>query len=227
MVRELPNTILEHARQLADESPWIWLFEIQVPTDPPTRYRITNAHAPVSFGVNSAGTALTYTPYPIVHGGIAEDGEGNLPTIKVQVGAASLELSAVLDAHGGLEGQPCVVRLVNQADLADSAAQVRFDGVVVECTVTADRIDLTIGSYDLTKLQAPGRRYMREYCRFRYGGPECGYDLTNSSLATAFPSCQKTRAACVAHGQAEDDAGVEILHPRRFGGFPGIPRRRA
>lgn len=227
MARELPDTFLDHARQLRDEAPWVWLFELEVPTDPPTRYRLTNSQTAIQFGTDSDGAAITYSPFPIVHGGVSEDGEGNLPSLKVQIGGASLEMSATLDTYGGLEGQPVVVRLVSTADLADVTSQIRFDGVVTECVVTAERVELTIGSYDVTRLQVPGRRYMRNHCRYRYGGPECGYDLTNATLLAAFPRCAKTLAACRLHGDAEDDAGLPILHPERFGGFPGIPRRSA
>jgi len=46
-----------------------------------------------------------------------------------------------------------------------------------------------------------------ERCRWRFGGPECGY-------TGRFTGCDKTLSSC-----------LERCNAAQFGGFPGMPRR--
>ena len=118
MARTLHSVLQAHQQQLRDESPWIWLYDFQIPTDPPPRYRLTNYTEQVSFGTNPIdGSALVYEPFPIDHGEIELSREGNLPSIRVSVANATREVGDVIETHGGLLGEPAVVRLVNVAAL--------------------------------------------------------------------------------------------------------------
>jgi lambda family phage minor tail protein L len=230
MAHDIPDIWAEKSRQLEDEIPWIWLYEFEVPTNPKTRYRLTNYDRSVVFGTSDAGVALTYMPFPIIHGELQESGDGDLPQIQVTVGYASLEMKAVLDEYDGLVGSPVVIRLVNLEALDDIGNQLRFDGNVVACKIPAgaDRIAFTVASRNLIQQKIPGRRYIRNHCRFAYGGPECGYDLSNPTLLAAHATCSKTiegASGCEAHGDAEVAASLDRKHPKRFGGWPSIPRR--
>lgn len=227
MAHDISDIWEARRRQLADELPWIWLYEFEVPTDPPTRYRFTNQDTPINFGQSDTGVSITYYPFPIVHGPLEETDEGDLPQIQVQVGYPDLEMRAVLDEHNGLTGQRAVVRLVHAAALDDPGSQLRFDGQVTSTRILAggERVAMTISSRNLKQHKMPSNKYSRLYCRHQYGGPECGFNLNDPALVLAHPSCPKTISACKERGDTEVANGLPRLHPLRFGGWPSVPRR--
>lgn len=226
MPRDLTDIARQRSRQLQDEYPWLWLYEVEVPTDPPTRYRLTNFNAEVEHGVGSDGEPLVYSPVPIVHGGFTESGDGDLPRVQVQLAHEGLWVRRVIEDYDGLVGQPVVIRLVHALDLGDPSASMRFDGQIVSVKVTAERIAWDVSALSVQQAIFPGRRYQRLHCRHRYGSPECGFDLTNTTLEAAHPSCTKTLIACEERGDTEESVlGASFRkHPQRFGGWPGIPR---
>lgn len=222
-MRDVSNISTAHARQLRDEEPWIWLYEIEVPTDPPTRYRLTNYTEAVQFKATSAGVPLTYSPFPITHSDIRDTIDGDLTQFQIQVGWTA-ELAAVLESYNGLHGQPVVVYLVNREDLATTSPVSEFRAQVSGCSITNERITLGIGALGLQDAVIPPLRFQRHHCAHEYGGTACGYDLTNPSLIAAFPACARTYNACSEHGDAEVAAGLTSKHPQRFGGWRSIPR---
>lgn len=222
-MREMTDLSTAHARQLRDEDPWCWLYEFEVPTDPPTRYRLTNYTEPITFMASSAGVPLVFSPFPIAHSDIRETLEGDLTQFQIQVGS-SAALAAILDQYDGLHGQPVRVFLVNREDLANASSASEFVAQVAGCRIASDRVTLAIGALGLQDAVVPPLRFQRHHCVHEYGGMACGYDLTNSSLLAAFPACARTFEACVEHGDAEVAAGLTRKHAQRFGGWRSMPR---
>ena len=225
MTQPLTDVATARSRQLAEQYPWVWLYEVEVPTTPPTRYRLTNYDAEITFGAATDGTPLVYTPFPVVQTNLEQNAEGDLPQIQLQVSNESLFIRSILEDYDGLVGQPIVVKLVHTLELEVASAAVRFDGQIVSCSATFDRVSWNVSALSLTQAVLPGQRYIRGHCRFRYGDERCGYDLTNSTLATAHPACSKSLEACELRGDEEVAAGLLRQHPARFGGWPGIPRQ--
>lgn len=226
MADEIGDLMRGRTRQLEEEHPFVWLFTVQVPTDPITVYRLTNYDAPLRHGFATNGAELEFSPMPIVHGPIREDGRGELPRMQLQLSNANLALRSVLETYDGLDGQSVTIKLVSLLEITDPAAGIQIDGQVASASSAADRVTWDIAAATLLQAMIPSERYMRKHCRFRpdYGGPRCGYDLTNATLAAAFPRCAGTLQDCRAHGDAEVAAGLLRQHPGRFGGKPGIPR---
>ena len=69
----------------------------------------------------------------------------------------------------------------------------------------------------------PQDRYVASRCRWEFGSGQCGYVV---NAVAAYTTCPKTLSACIARGQDHAARGLPVLHPARFGGFPGIPRQR-
>jgi phage-related protein len=222
MTKQLSDLMSAHSRQLAEEKPWVWLYEFGVPDG--TRYRLTNYSRTIAFGTDSAGAAIEFSPYSIVHGDIEESAEGDLPRMQVQVGNSTLEMMPLLDEWNGLEGQAVIVRLVNVDELENPAAQMRFDGEVSGVKFRQDRIAFEVSAQNLQRARFPTRRFVRAHCNYQYGGAKCGYDLSNAALLAAFPRCLKTEEACEDHGDAEVAAGLARQHPERWGGWISLPR---
>jgi phage-related protein len=224
MAHEETDLSAIHLRQLRDEKPWIWLYEIEVPTEPPTRYRLTNYTQEVSFGTNSAGEPIIYKPCPIGHSDITQTLEGDLPQFQLQVGHAGREMAATLEAYIGLVDSPVRVYVVNSEDLASAAAAQTFEAEVTGCRVTNDKVTLAIGSKNLSEAIVPPLRFQRHHCGHEYGGTACAFDLSNGTLAAGFPTCPKSYEACTDRGIAEVGQGYAKKHPQRFGGWRSIPR---
>lgn len=208
---QLPTTTTTHARQLQEEYPWVWLYEVEVPPlvedDPPSRVRVTNHTSAITRGAASDGTPIVFSPYPVTHSEITQNAKGDVPRFSVQFGQGGLEIVSILDAWDGLVGQPAVVRIVNVDELSNPSAEVRFDAIVVACEFDWERVQLTLGDYNLTELRVPGQRFTKYHCRHVYKSPACGY---SGGLAT----CARTIDDCRAHSNS-----------KRIGLFPAIGRQ--
>lgn len=236
MTAPLTNVLALHARQLHDESPWIWFYEFEVPGeedgDPPRRFRVTNSRKRVAFGTNSAGDPVYYEPLPIAHSDLRQTLSGDLPVLTVQVSNPDLTFAAILAQFKGLHDAPCTVRLVNGDALDDYASQVQIDCRVIETAMDDRVVTCKIGGGPLFLLTIPPEIYSRYHCPptlVEYGGALCGYDLTNPALLAAHPTCSRLEDGdhgCIAHGLAEIAAGLPSKHPERFGGRRSIPRQK-
>lgn len=224
-MRDFVATTLDSEKnRLAQPDPLIWLIEVEVPTVPPTRFRITNYNDTVSFGSTSLGVGLQYSPFPALHGEISQSGKGDLRDFQVSVGNVTLELMSAIDSYAGLIGQSVVLKLVSSVALNDPNAVMRHDGKISACSVDFEKATFTIGATNLTKANFPKNRYVANHCRWRYGGSECGYIIPASPtnvIGGGFSSCGRTLAECDIRGLDEAARAVTVQHPLRFGGFPG------
>lgn len=213
------------AKQLALSEPFIWLIEVEVPTDPPTRYRITNYNSDVSYGVNSLGQPTLYHPFPVVFGDLLEQRRGDLPEITINVGNAGLEMMADLELYNGLVDVPVRIRLVNSAALNDPNAQSQVNGKIARTRVRDDLIAFTISQTNLTKVFFPSKRLLAHDCQHRFGGPDCGYIIppgATNVIGGGFNFCARTFEDCGIRGDDEVARSLTRLHPLRFDGCPGI-----
>lgn len=226
-MRALSLPLLEASRMLSDEDGWLWLYEIHVPTTPPTRYRLVASREPVQFGTTTSGDPLVWSPAPISHSAIEQNSDGEPPKLQLQVGHANRSLAQPLEDHAGLVGQPVVIHIVHRSHLDDSHAQVRIDGVVTGCAVTPDRVALDVGLRDLFDYRLPPKRFSKFHCGHQYGDDLCGAPVDDAAFLADEPDCAKTLPDCRRKGATELALGLPVLHPLRFGGFPGIPRPSA
>jgi phage-related protein len=227
-VRDLEAILKEHMGQLRDELPWIWLYEIQTPEDPPRRYRLTNNTKDIQFGQDSAGTPLVYSAFPISHAEITQESKGSLPRFTVSIGNATAEISRAIDDWRGLVGQRAVIRLVNVEALDIQAAQIRFDAQVLRATSAREVVEFELGPFNISEAKFPRWRFTSVSCRLRFGEPRCGYIVPGSpgnTVGTGFDFCPKTLTGCEERGADEEARNAVVLHPEKFGGFLGIPKR--
>ena len=222
MARDLTPITSLHAQQLEAEAPWVWLYELETLDSPPKRYRLTNFIQAIEFGANAAGDRLRYSPAPIIHSDIEEGTDGSLPTITITVGHAGPLVGSTIDASAGFVGQPFRMSLVSTYELENPSAAVTENGEVVAATVTSRGIAFKVSAFNLYQLQHPPFLYARRRCRVIFGSGECGYN--KDAAGAAFTSCTNTLEACEERGDDEVSRGLARLHPRRFGGWPGIPR---
>lgn len=219
-MRTLNDILTEHKNQLQSEFPLIWCYELETSDEPPQRFRYTNATERVNHGVNSAGAPIVYYPAPIVHGGIQESGEGDIPTLEVTVANISLEIAPRLDAAGGWVGNRAVVHLISSINPEETMGTIRIDLEVVGAAMTPLTSTFNLGAYNTFRSNFPPFLYTKRHCRWIFGGPECGYVL---GVGGAYTSCRNDLTDCRLKGDDEVARGLPRMHPRRFGGKPGIP----
>ena len=222
-----PTSLQPHINTLENSSPFVWLFEVEVPTDPPTRFRFCNQTEKIAFGVNSDGDPIQYDPLHIEIGEWSQAKSGDLPELSVVVSNIRRDVGTVLEAYSGLHGAPVVVRIVNRSTLLDVNAQVRFDGTVRAVTVNNNSATFAIANYNLYQEAVPAHRFLKNHCPFLFGGVRCNYIIPTSPTGVVgggFSTCAKHLDACTVRGEDEVARGLTEQHPARFGAFRGIAR---
>lgn len=221
-MKDLSTITAEHAQQLEAENPFVWLYEMQTKEDPPRRYRVTNALSTVLFGENSDGDRLAYEPVPVVHGQVEENSEGSLPSISITFANTGPIFARSFDDADGFVGQPFSITLVSTLELGNPGAAVTESGEVISASISSESVTIQVSAFNLYRQEFPPFIHTRLSCRHRFGSAACGYLIT--APGAGFTECPKTFPACEARGDDEVARGLPRLHPRRFGGFPGIPR---
>ena len=222
-MKDLSQLTKAHKNQIESEDPFIWLFEFEMPDG--TRHRLTNFTELVEFGEDDTGSPIAYYPAPIVHSGIEQSSEGDIPSIKVTLAVGgAFWLTSAVDQHGGLVGQRARILVVSSLELDNPAAAIVEDARVVSAAMDNRSITVELSAFNVFKARLPRFLYSRRRCRWVFGSGECGYNV-QAGGATTFTSCGYTLEDCTARGDEElanPTIGVRH-HPERFGGFPGIP----
>ena len=223
MTRPISPNAEAAKRRLASDQPWYWLYQIEVPTTPPTRLRLVSsldgASSGVTFGESSAGVAIAYSPFPITHSSPKEDTEASLGDMTIGIGNVSRTVQFYVDNYD-MVGQLVVVTCVLRADLQAGVPTLedRFEIIAVESNAKA--VSLRVGRPNILREPFPLELAMRDACRFQYRGARCGY------VGAALPTCDKTlngANGCTVHGAQEVTEGLTQTHPARIGAFPGMP----
>ena len=228
MARPLSSAVRAHKDSLSSLTPWVWLYEIEIPTSTPTRYRFARHNTSITFLGNE------YVPFPVGHAVTTENAKGDLPTVTMTISNLGRELAANLESYDGLVGQPVRIMLVSLSDLDSSSPAVEETYEIRSVSSTDSQVSASLGTYNALRATFPAQRAIRDHCRHVYRSAECGYSLSSTD-AQFLSSCDKSFDGvngCVAHGLSEKNsteaggaAGTDPgLHPQRFGGYPGIPR---
>lgn len=222
MPRFVSQKVFDQLHSLSNREAFVWLYEIEVPTDPPTRVRLVGQWTQqVTFRGN------IYYPYDIVHSPVKENTEGNLSEVTLNVANMTREVQTILEDNNGLIGQPVRFLFVSTADLGGGKAVIEQDFTIRTVSSNNRNISMKLAVFNLFRARFPSRRLKKGHCRFKYRSAECGYVVPTSSggLATCDQSLDGPNG-CEAHGTNELDNGFAVIHPKRFGGFPGIPRQQ-
>ena len=217
----VPSIAFIEKNLLATGQKFGWLYEIEVPTNPPTRYRFVRDQTPVTF------RGIVYSPFPITHSETRSDAKGNLPTITLTASNVTREIVSVLNTYNGLVGQPVRIILTHDLALPTSHSVWEHDYQIRDLSINEEAVSATLGDVHIFEAKIPGQTMLRFYCRHQYMDAHCGYAV-GSGDANYLSTCDKSLSGangCRVHGVSEGLAGLPNLHPERFGGFPGIPEQ--
>lgn len=152
---------------------------------------------------------VTYTKFPIKHGSIGENSQGEIDSFRVTLSNVDRVVQGYLEAYD-LRGKQVIITLVWANQLADTDANIKFTYYIDNYSATQDNVTFTLTSkYDIMDLTLPNGKYNRNYCRWKFKSSECGY-------AGAQTTCDKRKATCK----------TTMLNIARYGGFPSVPTNR-
>lgn len=220
------TNVLKFMHALESGEPWKLLYEVEVPTDPPTRLRFVKG-SPQATTETFRGNA--YYPFPVTHASERVDTEGNLQETTLTVANVSREIVTLLEEHGGLVGQPVRIILIHNTELVAGNGQpsLETDYRIASTTYNEDAVTSRLANHNAYRTNFPALRLMRRTCRWTvYRGQECGYavPVASGGLLTCDFSLSGPNG-CQVHGANELANGFTVRHPARFGGAPGIPRQ--
>lgn len=229
----LPDSFQTEIERPQGSKGLIWLLELELSKPyrsgmtvvPQVLMRACTYHTEVAWPASSPAME-TWQPYNFSFTAIEQSQEGDLPQLDVSVDNTSRTLMPFLHAGNGCEGNAARLFLVaeNGLEIAypDHEYQV-WDLTVAGAVANDEAVTFRLERANFFNRMSPQDRFIASRCRFEYGSSECGYVIND---VAAFPACPKTIEACDARGRDERVRGLPVLHPRRFGGFPGIPRQR-
>jgi phage-related protein len=209
---------------LIQPDPFVWLYAIDVPSSPRSKFRAAAYPEAVNFERDSLGAVVTYSPASIGHDEVQADTEGSIPRVSLRLQNVTREGIALMEEYGGLIGERVRIVLIRLADTPDGTPVIDETYDVLDSTANEREVVLSLGRVALTARQFPERRCGRTYCIHRYGGPACGYDTTRAGAMQNCTKLEEGTDGCREHGTDEAAAGLENRHPERFGAFRGIPR---
>lgn len=210
-----------------------WFIELQLTRPyksgevvvPSTIIRITSRHTETAWPAGSPSSE-TWHPWNFTFTPIEQNQEGDLPQLDLTVDNTTRTLMRYLHNGDGLEGNYATMFLVPANALAIAHPNhefQRWDMQIAGAQATEDAVTFRLERANFFQRNAPQDRYIAARCRWEFGGTECGYVVNQ---VAAYTTCPKTIDACIARGADHASRGLPVLHPGRFGGFPGIPRQR-
>ena len=228
----LPNQFKGFVEEPHQKTPWIWLWEFVLddpaPPTSPTWCNLTPYEHDVTWSApprdGYAGGPVTFSAFNMEHSAIETSGEGNLPSMEVTLDNTARFLMRTLE-QVDLEGNRATLWLLNAATvLSLPTAYLEWNFEIVSARVTRKAVGIQLEMPNFFERRVPNDAYNASRCRWlKFGGTECGYVINTSA---AFSTCDRSLDACVERGLDEAIRGIPVLHPLRFGGYPGITVQR-
>ena len=207
MARDLHNDLNAAKNALNNNEAWLVLFDVFVTAG--EVLRITNNEESFTYDGN------TYSPFPVGFEQF-EETPSDLPGITVVVGNVDRVISGYLETHNGLLDRKVVMRIAHQSNTSNLAMELTL--MIREVTVTDTAASFVLSAHPFMELDFPHQRYYRHRCRFQFKS-DFGCKWTTATGGAGSPdTCDKT-LHCASGRRAHNNQ-------QRFGGAPGIPRRR-
>jgi lambda family phage minor tail protein L len=197
-------TAIEEKNKLGADSVFYVLLEILIPGVAPVT--ITNN------GDNVVWDSKTWLAFPFEISELNEESSGEVPQWTLTIDNRQRAIEKYLSDYDqylkaeGIEGNEikCNCYIVNSKDLAntDPIKVVYFE--LSQPSTNHETATFVLVADSPFTITVPKRRFVKQYCYWKFKGVECGYTGT----ATV---CDKSLLQCKSFGNSA-----------RFGGFPGV-----
>lgn len=188
------------AHKLISDGAWIVLFEIQI-INGPTLFICRNNEKII-------WNNEEWLPFPLEIDDVKESSNGELPSVVLRVSNVTRAVQGYIEDSGGGVGSYVIIRVVHSEhlDLIEPELEEEFMCVSTKCDAMWVYFELGLGEPVIKRF--PPRRYLKNFCPFKFKGIECGVPS-----ATVGSTCNKTLTACRGYNNST-----------RFGGFYAIPQ---
>jgi lambda family phage minor tail protein L len=199
-VRVISSAAIAEKNKIATDSAWIVLLEIQLSGG--TLYLAANNE-------DITWNSQTWQAFPFELDTVAETGKGEIPAITVKVSNVTGEIQQYLEAADGANGTPVIIRVINSSASTSTESELELSFVLDRASYDAQWLTFYLTGANCLSRRVPRGRYLKNFCRFEYGGVECG---VSAATQATYPTCNRTKANC-----------EERNNSTRFGGFPFMP----
>jgi hypothetical protein len=198
---------------------------------PPVLLRACNWHQSFAWRdpTNPAGSSGdTWYPLNIAHSPIQQDQDGRIQQVDVTVDNTARTVMRYLHNGDGCEGNHLWLYRVPASALAIAYPNEEFEKFelrLASIEASDQAVSFHCEQRNFLEWQAPQDVFVGSGCRWakEFGGVNCGYVINE---VAAFTTCPGTIPACTDRGDDERVRGLPVLHPARFGAFPGISNRQ-
>jgi len=209
--------------------PFVWALEITGPNgeelfspdgEQNAAVRLTAHSAPFRWGTTTSGAPKEWWSIGMGIQPIRQSGDASLHTIAVTLSNAFGLSQLWLAQNDNFIDHRASLYILNLSTLNDPEAFFEYPGRITGASASLAQVSLSVtaGGFGF----AIPKNLVTTNCRFVYRGDQCGFALDPDGRLLG--PCNKTLPACEVRGDLEEAEGATVNHPRRFGGFPGIPR---
>lgn len=221
MTDQLPADLITSKEELHSTEAAIWIAEICL-TDK-TALCLARNTANVTWP--SAGGRIFYA-YDFDFDAIHMSSDDQHRAMSAETSRADTELIALFEEHNGFNGKKVILRQVFLDNLDETdvpTVEYKIRGVSES---VSGGTKWTLGELDLEERQEPHRFFDPAFCPYAFGGFRCGFDCFRPDATTYCDKSLDGSDGCKSRGRWESENGYPVLHPKRFGGFPGIQADR-
>lgn len=239
MASELTAALTTSKNETNSIIPKLWLFRLQVSATDALLLTSNSEDVTTWEGDAAPFTETLYNSFPIGDPKFESSQDGQLVSMEITASTVSREIIEYLDTTDitGLEAR---VRLIDNANLGDVNNATPFfrdlKYYILGLKWNNKNAIIEVGHFSLLQKRSPRDCFNRNRCRHRFGSLGCGSTIGITGTATGSfngydvslvsrDNCDNGLATvngCEAHGALEKALGLPVIHPRRFGGFPGI-----
>jgi phage-related protein len=212
-MKTYPQTLIDKKNALHGTDPFVWLFEIEIERTAMATTVIRRTPYQEAVTWNS----MVFKPMPMGLSTIQDDDKGTLQEIVLTLTNIGGEMASFVAATGGLPQAIVTPYLVNIGALSVTTPLWSGSFEVAGISVTREGVALRLALPALIRELFPQHIFNRSRCPWIFRGSECRYQ------GSTYTTCNKTLSDCELRGADEFSGGHAKMHPRKFGGFPGMP----
>ena len=188
---------LVEKQKLHGDGAFLVLLEISFPSIDETVYLVRNTEDILWGG-------KTWTAFPFELEDFKEDSSGGVPELTLKVSNVQMNFAYYVDQVKGGVGATFILRVVHSNHLDVLTPELEEEFFCQSTKVADDWITFSLGAGESVMRRFPQRRYIKNFCPYKYKGIECG-------AMSGYEQCDRTLVACRIRG-----------NNKRFGGFVSI-----
>lgn len=207
MTKSLSVASVIEKNRISSDTPWLICLDIGV-IDPDSMSVVETMH------IVRNTEAITFNGHEYVPSSFdieLKEESGTQQSVSLSINDYSLAVQQRMQKYAGGVGFTVAIMVVN-ADQLDAPPEVIENFEVVGANSANYVCAFTLGAENNITKTFPRRRQTKDYCQWRYKGPDCGYTGSLTSCDLSLNGAN----GCKAH--------QNVIH---FGAFPGINTRDA